>query len=178
MRRARPVLRTAFIAVIAAAIAAASFVYRFNTMGGSLAGFENDHFGQLVRAIAMLDGELPIRDFSDAELRAVWPAPTYSVSALAQKAFGRSLRSEALLTAGMLAIGAGMIFWLAVEFSGAIPAAVVTTLLAVALRPALYNYPKIIVYVLAVAGMLAYARRPTTTRLILLGVFAAIGGLY
>ena len=91
-------------------VAGAAFVYRFNTLDGKLSGFENDHFPQLVRSMAMLDGERPLRDFTDAELRALWPAPTYSSSALAQRVFGRSLRTEALLTIGMLSIGAAALF--------------------------------------------------------------------
>jgi hypothetical protein len=174
----RPFHRSTLVLLVATAVAIGSFAYRFNTMGGPLAGFENDHFTQLVRAIAMLDGEQPIRDFSETELRAVWPAPTYSVSALAQRVFGRSLRSEALLTIGMLSIGAAGVFWLSTQFAGAMIPALITALLAIALRPALYNYPKIIVYVLGIGGMLAYARRPTTARLVALALITVIGGLY
>jgi hypothetical protein len=146
------------------AIAAFSFLYRFNTLGGPLGGFDNDHFPQLVRAMAMLDGERPLRDFSDAELRALWPAPTYSTSALAQSLFGRSLRSEALLTVGLLSIGAAALFLVSTRFAGAIVPALIATILAVTLRPALYNYPKIVLYAVAVAAMLGYSRQPTTRR--------------
>jgi hypothetical protein len=164
--------------VIAIALAAASFVYRFNALDGRLAGFENDHFPQLVRAMAMLDGERPLRDFMEAELRALWPAPTYSTSAVAQKVFGRSLRSEALLTIGMLSLGAGALFLVATQFAGAIAPALLATVLAVALRPALYNYPKIVLYVAAIAAMLGYARRPTTGRLVALGVVIGVAALF
>lgn len=164
--------------VIAAAIAAAAFVYRFNSLDGRLSGFENDHFPQLVRSMAMLDGERPLRDFTDAELRALWPAPTYSTSALAQKMLGRSLRSEALLTIGMLSIGAAALFLVSAQFAESIFPAGVAALLAVALRPALYNYPKIVLYVFAIAAMLAYARRPTTTRLVVLGLTIGIAALF
>ena len=170
--------RTATSALIALAIAASSFLYRFNTLGGSLGGFDNDHFPQLVRSIAMLDGERPLRDFTDAELRALWPAPTYSTSALAQRIFGRSLRSEALLTIGMLSIGAAALFVVSARFAAAIVAPLVATLLAVAMRPALYNYPKIILYALAVAAMLGYARRPTNERLVMLGLVVGIAALF
>src|SRR5919204_4363338 len=169
----RTVFRAASVTLIAIAIAAVSFVYRFNTLGGPLGGFDNDHFPQLVRSIAMLDGERPLRDFTDAELRALWPAPTYSTSALAQRIFGRSLRAEALLTIGMLSIGAAALFIVSTRF-GAIVPALVATLLAIALKPALYNYPKIVFYVFAIAAMLGYSRRPTTLRLVLLGVVVAI----
>jgi hypothetical protein len=164
--------------VIAVAIAAAAFVYRFNTLDGKLSGFENDHFPQLVRSMAMLEGERPLRDFTDAELRALWPAPTYSTSALAQRVLGRSLRSEALLTIGMLSIGAAALFLVSVQFAGSILPAAIAALLAVALRPALYNYPKIVLYVFAIAAMLAYARRPTTGRLVVLGVTIGVAALF
>ena len=170
--------RTATSALIALAIAALSFAYRFNTLGGPLGGLDNDHFPQLVRSIAMLEGQRPLRDFMDAELRALWPAPTYSTSALAQRFFGRSLRSEAFLTIGMLSIGAAALFLVAARFSGAIVAPFIATILAVALRPALYNYPKVVLYVAAVAAMLGYARRPTNPRLVMLGVVIGIAALF
>jgi len=130
----RTPFRTAIVALIALAIAAFSFLYRFNTLGGPLGGFDNDHFPQLVRAMAMLDGERPLRDFSDAELRALWPAPTYSTSALAQTILGRSLRSEALLTVGLLSIGAVALFLVSTRFAGAIIPALIATTLAVTFR--------------------------------------------
>jgi hypothetical protein len=173
----RTPLRTACVTLIAIAIAALSFLYRFNTLGGPLAGFDNDHFPQLVRSIAMLDGERPLRDFTDAELRALWPAPTYSTSALAQRLFGRSLRAEALLTIGMLSVGAAALFLVSTRFSAIVPA-LIATLLAVALKPALYNYPKIVFYVFAIAAMLRYARRPTTRRLVMIGLVIAIAALF
>jgi hypothetical protein len=166
------------VALIAVAIAAFSFLYRFNTLGGPLGGFDNDHFPQLVRSMAILDGERPLRDFTDAELRALWPAPTYSTSALAQRILGRSLRSEALLTIGMLSIGAAALFLVSARFASAVVPAFIATVLAVAMRPALYNYPKIVLYVLAVAAMLGYARRPTTLRLVLLGLVVGTAALF
>jgi hypothetical protein len=174
----RPLPRTAVLVFVAAAIAAVTFFYRFNTLGGRLAGFDNDHFIQLVRSTAVLDGERPLRDFTDTALEALWPAPTYSASAIAQRVLGRSLRSEALLTVGMLSVGAAGLFWVSSEFAEAIPPAVLLTLLAVALRPALYNYSKIVPYVVAVGAMLAYARRPTTARLGSLAGILALAALY
>ena len=174
----RTLLRTVVPVAIAVAIAVSSFVYRFNTLGGPLGGFDNDHFPDLVRSIAMLDGERPLRDFADSELRSLWPAPTYSASMIAQKVFGRSLRSEAVLTVGMLSVGAVALFAVSAQFSAAIVPAAIATLVAVAMRPALYNYPKIVMYVLAVIAMLVYARRPTAPRLIALGLVIAFAALY
>ena len=172
-----PGLRRAFLLIIAAAIAATTFIYRFNTLDGRLGGFDNDHFIQLVRSVAVANGERPIRDFTDTALEALWPAPTYAVSAAAQRILGPSLRSEALLTTGMLALGTAGLFLVSAEF-GSIAVAALLALLAAALGPALYNYPKIVPYVLGVGMMLAYARRPTRARAIALGVSVAIGALY
>src|SRR5690348_9631989 len=105
--------RLVWTALIALSIGALTFVFRFNTLGGPLAGFDNDHFFQIVRAEAMLDGELSLRDYSDAELRSLWPQLTYASSAIAMKTFGPSLRSEAILDAGMLALGASATMWAA-----------------------------------------------------------------
>jgi hypothetical protein len=174
----RPPARTVVLVLIAAVIAAGAFVYRFNTLGGRLGGLDNDHFIQLVRSVAFLDGERPLRDFTDTALEALWPAPTYSASAIAQRVFGRSLRSEALLTVGMLSVGAAGLFWVSSAFAEAILPAALLTLLAVALRPALYNYSKILPYALAAGAMLAYARRPTTARLGALAGILALAALY
>ncbi|HTI41933.1 MAG TPA: hypothetical protein VL693_08920 [Vicinamibacterales bacterium] len=173
----RPGLRRAFLLLIAAAIAGATFIYRFNTLDGRLGGFDNDHFIALVRSVAVLNGERPIRDFTDTALEALWPAPTYSLSAAAQRMLGPSLRSEALLTTGMLSLGVAGLFLVSAEF-GSMAVAALLALLAAALAPALYNYPKIVPYVLGVWMMLGYARRPTRTRAIALGVSVGIGALF
>ncbi|MEQ1911266.1 MAG: hypothetical protein ABMA15_20775 [Vicinamibacterales bacterium] len=164
-------------ALVAVAVGAIAFIYRFNTLGGPLAGFDNDHFRQLIRAEAMLDGEQPLRDFADAELRALWPPLTYSTSAFAQRVLGRSLRSEAILTVGMLAVGAATLCWVAAAFGGILPAAW-ATLLAVGLSPTLYNYPKIVPYVLTVLAMFAYARRPGLLRLAAIALAIVIAALF
>jgi hypothetical protein len=164
--------------LVALSIGALCFVYRFNTLGGPLAGFDNDHFFQIVRADAMLDGELPLRDYSDAELRSLWPPLTYATSAVAMKAMGRSLRSEALLTVGMLAVGAAALCWTAAVVAQGILPAALTTLLAVGLGPTLYNYPKIVPYVFAVMAMLAYARRPGAWRMLALALTVVVATLY
>jgi hypothetical protein len=165
-------------ALAALSIAALTFVYRFNTLGGPLAGFDNDHFFQIVRAEAMLDGELSLRDYSDAELRSIWPQLTYATSAAAMSILGRTLRSEAILGVGMLALGAAVLLWACAEVSQSIATAAIMTLLAVGLGPTLYNFPKIVPYALSVIAFLAYARRPDTPRLLALAIVAVIATLY
>jgi hypothetical protein len=165
-------------ALAALSIAALTFVYRFNTLGGPLAGFDNDHFFQIVRAEAMLDGELSLRDYSDAELRSIWPQLTYATSAAAMSVMGQTLRSEALLDVGMLAVGAAVLFWASAQVAHSITAATILTLLAIGLNPTLYNYPKIVPYAFAVISFLAYARRPGTARLLALAIVTVIATLY
>lgn len=164
--------------LVALLIGALSFVYRFNTLSGPLAGFDNDHFFQIVRSDAMLDGELPLRDYSDTELRSLWPPLSYATSAAAMKAMGRSLRSEAIMSVGMLSLGAAALFWAAAVIAGGILPAALATLLAIGLSPTLYNYPKIVPYAFAVIAMLAYARKPNVWRLLVSSAIVAIAALY
>lgn len=170
--------RRVWTVLVALSIGALTFVYRFNTLGGPLAGFDNEHFFQIVRAEAMLDGELPLRDYADSELRSLWPPLTYAASAMAMRTMGRSLRSEAVLTVGMLAIGAAALCWTAAVMAQGIAPAALTTVLAVGLGPTLYNYPKIVIYVFAVVATLAYARRPNVWRLLGLALVVVVGTLY
>ena len=50
----------------AVAVGVVSFAFRFNTLGGALGGFDNDHFIYLTRTDMLLWGEQPLRDFVDA----------------------------------------------------------------------------------------------------------------
>ena len=68
-------------------------VYRFNLLGGQLSGFENDEFLVISRAIAMLRGELPSRDFVDPG----YPL-AYVASAVSIDMAGGVLLGHALLT--------------------------------------------------------------------------------
>jgi hypothetical protein len=165
-------------ALVALSIGSLTFVYRFNTLGGPLAGFDNDHFFQIVRAEAMLDGELPLRDYSEAELRSLWPQLTYASSAAAMQTMGRTLRSEAILDVGMLALGASATVWAAATVAGSVWPAALMTLLGVGLSPTLYNYPKIVLYAFAVIAFLAYAQRPGILRLVTLAVIEVVATLY
>lgn len=165
-------------AVIAVGVGALAFAYRFNTLSGPHAGFDNDHFIQLVRAEAFLDGELPLRDYADTELRSLWPPLTYATSAWAMSMGGRTLLTEAILTLALLSAGFAAVFWVSATISQSLAASTVTTLIAVALAPALYNYPKIFPYALAAMAMVAYAQVPTRFRLAVLAVIVAAAALY
>jgi hypothetical protein len=164
--------------LVALLVTAAAFVYRFNALGGALGGFDNDHFAQLARAIEVGRGALPLRDFADVELRALWPPLTYMASAEAQRVWGASLRSEAWLTVGLLALSAGLTCWLAARVSRSIAAAILATFCAVALEPKLYNYPKVLVASLAIAALAWFVAAPRTPALASLALVTVVAVLF
>ena len=147
-------------------------IYRFNLLGGQLAGLENDEFLVISRAAAMLRGELPSRDFAD------FGAPlSYVATAVAMRATGGTLLGHALLSVLMLAAGSALTYWIGVRASGSHLVGGVVALVQLGLGPRFYSYPKIVLYALAVLGWWAYVRRPAATRLAALGVLTAVAFL-
>jgi len=157
---------------------AAAFVFRFNALGGSLGGFDNDHFIYLIRTDTLLAGEQPLRDFADAELRGAWPALTYAVSAWAQQLGGRTLLPEAFLTAGALALASAIVFLLALRLSGRWSIALLAAVVTIVMTPKLYNYPKVLMLALGVWALLAAIRTPSVRRLGALAVVTVAAGLF
>ena len=155
------------------AVFVATFFYRFNTLGGALGGFTDDQFGYLARARQIQGGDVPFRDFNDPG----WFLTDY-LSAAMQWLGGYNLRSEALLTVGMLSLGAALTFILARRAAGAVVAAVVAVAVSVALDPRHYNYPKIVLYAAGLALAWAYVDRPGRGRLAALGALIGIGFLF
>ena len=139
-----------------------AFLYRFDSLGGSLGGFSNDEFGYLARARQIQAGDVPFRDFNDPG----WFLTDY-VSAGAQWLGGYNLRSQALLTIGMLSIAAVLTFLLAWRAAGSLLAALVAVAIQIALDPRHYNYPKLVLYAAAAAAYVAHFawRDPRTGRL-------------
>lgn len=159
------VWRVAAAVCAALTIGVVAFAYRFNTLGGAIGGFDNDHFIYLMRTDLVLRGEQPLRDFVDAELRGAWPALTYSVSAWAQKIGGRTLLPEAYLSAGALAAAHAVVFLLALDFSKRWSVALLAAAAAIATTPKLYNYPKVLMLTLGVWAVRAVVLSPTVPRL-------------
>jgi hypothetical protein len=159
--------------LLVVAVFGAAFFYRFNTLGGTLGGFSNDQFGYLARGRQIQGGELPFRDFNDPG----WIL-TDALSGLAQWLGGYNLRSEALLTVGMLSLGAAITFMLARRASGSTLAALVAIAIHIALDARHYNYPKIVLYAAAIALAWAYAERPGVRRLVVLGGFVGLAFLF
>jgi hypothetical protein len=142
-----------------------AFAFRFNTLGGALGGFDNDHFIYLTRTDMLLWGEQPLRDFVDAELRGAWPALSYVVSAWAQQLGGRTLLPEAYLSVGALAAASAAVFLLALDFSKRWSMALLAAATTIAMAPKLYNYPKVLMLVLGVWALRAVVVSPSPWRL-------------
>jgi hypothetical protein len=97
----------------------------------------------------------------------------YYASAAFQLAFGRTLLSEALLVFGGLALAAAITCWIVLRLTGSALVASVVTLFQIAIAPRSYGYPKLLLYVLAIAGIHFYAQSPGRLRAALLGVLTA-----
>src|SRR5258705_5442817 len=113
MALTRTVVRVVLAVIGSAAIAVVAFLIRFDAMGGALAGFDDEDFRKLARVDLVLAGERPLRDFTDGELRGVWPSLADEYPALAQRLWGRNLLTHAALTCGTLAFFAALVFLLA-----------------------------------------------------------------
>lgn len=160
-----PRLRIAGAVAVAVGVGIVSFVFRFNTLGGALGGFDNDHFIYLTRTDMLLSGEQPLRDFVDAELRGAWPALTYLVSAWAQQLGGRTLLPEAYLSVGALAVANAAVFLLALDCSKRWSMALLAAATTAAMVPKLYNYPKVLMLALGVWALRAALASPSVLRL-------------
>lgn len=167
---------------VAAAVAAAivtllAFGARFLPLGGTLGGFDNDHFVHLLRSDMVLNGERPLRDFADAELRGAWPSLGYAASAWAQQIGGRTLLPEGYLTAGGLALAAGGVFLLALQLSRRWLVAVLAAALVIVSHPKLYNYEKAVVLFGALLVVSLWTARPSWPRLAAISAWTAAAAL-
>jgi len=168
----------AIAAPCAVAVSGVAFLYRFNSLEGSLGGFTNDHFPQLMRADMLLRGEQPLRDFADAEMRGAWPALSYAVPAWAQQLGGRTLLPEAYVTTGALALAAALVFLLAIDLAKRWPVALLATALVIAIEPRLYNYPKVLMLAFGALAIRSVTLNPTALRLWLAAVTTAVATLF
>jgi hypothetical protein len=170
--------RTVAAAVAALAIAMVAFIYRFNTLDGSLGGFTNDQFADLMRSEMLLRGEQPLRDFADAELRGAWPALSYAAPAWAQQIFGRTLLADAYLTIGALAAAYAIVFVLALDLGRRWTVALLATALAIVMEPRLYSYQKLLMIAAGAASARALMVNPSVPRLAVAALVTAIATLF
>ena len=158
---------------LAAVVFFTAFFYRFNTLGGVFGGFTNDEFGYLSRARQIQGGDVPFRDFNDPG----WFL-TDCLAAAAQWLGGYNLRSEALLTVGMLSLGAALTFLLARRAAGSAAVALVAVGVSIALDARHYNYPKIVLYAAGLMLAWAYVDRPDGLRRVALGALVGVAFLF
>ena len=175
LRVSKPLSRRIAVIVVAVLLFGWVFLYRFNTLGGAFAGFDNDHFLYFALAKQVQAGEQPLRDFQDG-VHGARPSLTYELSAAAQRYFGNNLRSEAWLTVGGVALGAAVAF-LAGSALAPWPWALATALLSALVSPKLYGYPKVVVTAVASLLIVGCTGLPSWRRIALLSVWTAIAFL-
>src|SRR6185436_11121256 len=163
--------------VCACAVFLFTGLYRFNTLGGTYGGFENDHFVPFAYAKQVQAGDQPLRDFSGLGLQGAWPSLTYEVSVWGQEWFGNNLRSEAIVTITAVALAAALTFAAASMLSNAFWG-VLATAVSVFVAPTLYNYSKVLVLSAVAVAIVAYARRPTTRRVAAGAALTAVAFLF
>lgn len=166
------------ILLCAVVIGMLAFILRFNSLSGSLGGFTNDQFVALSRVEMILQGEQPLRDFADAELRGAWPALSYEASAWAQQMGGHTLLPEAYLTVGALVVAQVVVFALTWIVSGRWWLASLATALCIVSMPRLYSYPKVLMLACGMAVMRAVMTSPSRSRLALAAVLTAVAVLF
>jgi hypothetical protein len=170
---ARDWVRRTATALLAIGVFVFSWLFRFNDPNGSFAGLTDDHFFYLVRGWQILFGDLPVRDFVDHG------APLfYYVGAAVQLLLGRGTLSELLFTVTVIALSASLTFLLAARASGSLLAGLAGVAVQVLLEPRFYNYPKLLVYAVAIPLVWRYADRPTVGRLVSVAVVTVIGFLF
>jgi hypothetical protein len=165
------------IRVLTATVFAFAFIYRFNALGGTLAGFDDDHFLYYLRARAVADGERPLRDFVDAGLQGAWPALSYELPALFQKWGGQTLLADAVLSVGAIALSVAIVFRLAARLTSVWPA-LLAALLTLFASAKLYAYPKLLTFAVAALLLGRYVREPTRANVALLAVWSAVAFLF
>jgi hypothetical protein len=163
---------------VALALAVLAFVFRFNALGGALGGFDDDEFYALSRANMLLHGEQPLRDWSDTELRGVWPALSFELPALVQRVGGDNLFAYACFVVGALALSAAMVFLFGLKLSGGWGIAVLAALVAIASMPWPYTYHKVIIVGLAATAIHWTVLQPTTLRLAVLALWTVAAALF
>jgi hypothetical protein len=154
-----------------------AFTYRFNALGGALAGFDGDHFIYYVGAAAVANGERPLRDFADAGVMGAWPALTYELPALAQRIVGETFLTEALFTVGLLALALAVAAGTAGAIAGRAGAFVAVTAMLFA-STKLYGYSKVLVFAVAAALFVSFVRKPSRARAAQIGVWSAVAFLF
>jgi hypothetical protein len=162
-RRVWPV---ALVAIVAAVL---TFAIRML----ALTGFPNDEFVPLTRGAQVLLGEWPVRDFVEPG------APLMTLAAAAaQRIWGYSLLSEALLTAIGYGFAAAITVVVVDRMGGSLALAGWAAATEVISFPRPYSYPKFLLYAAAALAIVIYGARPSRARLLTLALLVALAFLF
>jgi hypothetical protein len=155
------------------AAAAAFFVltvlYRLLTF----VGFTNDDYMHLAYAQQVLLGEWPVRDFEDQGMPLM-----YLTSAAAQLVGGNTIGSELVVASIAFGLGAALTVLVIADLTGSLSLAILAAALEVLLYPRIYSYPKMALYAVAAAAIVATARTPSQRRLFGLGLLVSVAFLF
>ena len=134
-------------------LASLAFVIRFNALGGSMGGFDDDEFVTLVRVDMALNGQQPGRDFADNELRGVWPSLAFEGPAVVQRIWGRNLFVHACYTLTALGLCLVAVLVLADRLSRRWLVAVIAAVLVFLTWTVPYNYQKLFAMTLGIVAI-------------------------
>lgn len=166
MARTRfPSLTPQTVAVIVGCVA---FGVRYLLTGA----VENDHFITLARALQLLYGDRPVRDFEDPG-----QPLAYLVSTAAAALFGPSLFVNIVLCILFLSLTAALTYVLAFRATGSTAAALLCAALTVVIYPRMYNTTKVIVPVIAIWLAWRYADAPSRRGLVEMALWTAVAFL-
>ena len=164
-RQRWPVVTPTSIAVVVGIVA---FAVRYALTGA----VENDHFVTFARAVQVLYGDWPVRDFEDPG----FPL-SYLLSTAVAALCGPSLFVNVLLCIVLLALTSALTYLLAFRATRSQTVAIVAAAFTVAVSPRLYNATKVIVPVVAIWLAWRYADNPRARRLFELAMWTAVAFL-
>lgn len=155
-----------------AAVFLLCWLVKYNEPEGSYGGFTDDHLYFAVRGWQLLFGEFPTLDFVDHG------APlTFYLSGAAHWLIGQGALGEILLTSVALALGVAITSRLAARASGSMLLGIGVAIFQIMLELRLYNYPKFIVYAVAIHALWAFADRPGWGTRLCLAIITTVGFL-
>jgi hypothetical protein len=153
---------------MAVVVGVVAFVVRYALTGA----IENDFFVTFARALQVLYGDWPVRDFEDPG----FPL-SYLLSSAVAALFGPSLLVNVLLSVLLVAVTSAVTYLLTYRATASQTAALVASAITVAFYPRLYNATKVIVPVTAIWLAWRYADAPRPRRLVGLALWTAVAFL-
>lgn len=153
---------------VAVALGLAAFGFRFLTTRN----LTNDHYMHLAWAQQLLLGDVPGRDFVEPGM------PLQVLLSAAAQDVSPGPFSESVLSCLMLAVAAAVIYLVTVRLTGSSAVAIGASLVAIALQPRLYAYPKVLVPAVAALTFQRYVDEPSGRRLAIMGASIAAAFLF